>query len=63
MHEPQTRYKLLEVLERIYDSLLFFDSFNLNGGTATNFSTRSHICAQFVPGYNCVKSVIWSQRL
>jgi len=64
MHEPQTRYKLLEVLGRIYDALLFFfDSINLYGGTATNFNTRSYICAQFVLEYDCVKSVIWSQPL
>jgi len=63
MHEPQTRYKLLEVLGRIYNALLFFDSINLYGGTAINFNTRSHICAHFAIGYDCVKSVIWSQLL
>jgi hypothetical protein len=50
MHEPQTRYKLLEVLGRIYGALFLYDSFNLYGGTATNFNTISQICAQFVLG-------------
>lgn len=63
MHEPQTRYKLLEVLGRIYDALLYFYSTNLYGGTATNFNKRRHIYAQFALGYDCVKSVIWSQLL